>query len=102
MINNDTLAGSGALVTLTFAALNSSTGADRMFVGLDNDTYTVDSMGDVIFEFAGEGTLHRVDSSVTNLVKITHTRDILLKMTKPAHVAGFACSTRFTMLHNKP
>ncbi len=40
------------------------TGADRMFGGLDNDTYTVDNVGDVIFEFVGGGTLDIVLSSV--------------------------------------
>ena len=37
-------------------SLDGGTGDDVMNGGTDNDTYYVDSLGDVVFEYAGEGT----------------------------------------------
>jgi Ca2+-binding RTX toxin-like protein len=47
--------------------LNGGTGIDTMIGGLGNDTYTVDNMGDVVTEAAGEGT-DLVNASVTYIL----------------------------------
>jgi Ca2+-binding RTX toxin-like protein len=44
--------------------LSGGTGADTLIGGLGNDTYTVDAVGDVVTELAGEGT-DLVNASVT-------------------------------------
>ena len=57
--SNDTLLGGTGNDTL-----NGGLGADNMVGGADNDTYYVDNLGDVVSEFANEGT-DRIISTIS-------------------------------------
>lgn len=65
---NDSLTGGGSNDTLLGGAgndtLNGGLGADAMAGGVDNDTYYVDNAGDVVTEYANEGT-DRVISTIS-------------------------------------
>jgi Ca2+-binding RTX toxin-like protein len=73
---NDTLSGGAGNDTLYGGdgndTLDGGTGADYMAGGAGNDTYTVDDIGDVVFENAGEGT----DSVKTTLALYTLTDNV--------------------------
>ena len=64
---NDTLAGGGGADTLDGGAGNDSldggSGLDSMAGGVGDDTYVVDSLGDVVSEVAGEG----IDTVITTV-----------------------------------
>lgn len=46
--------------------LNGASGADRMYGGFGDDVYTVDNVGDLVVERAGQGTADKVNSSLAN------------------------------------
>ncbi len=45
--------------------LDGGVGADTMYGGIGNDIYQVDSLEDVVVEYAGEGTADEVKTSLT-------------------------------------
>jgi len=59
---NDTLNGAGGNDIINGGAgndrIDGGTGADQMYGGIGNDTYTVDDIGDQVFENANEGGDH--------------------------------------------
>jgi Ca2+-binding RTX toxin-like protein len=68
-LDNDSLYGMGDADQLfgSFGDdyLNGGAGADIMEGGADNDTYIVDNAGDAVTDWGGQGTLDRVETSVT-------------------------------------
>jgi Ca2+-binding RTX toxin-like protein len=68
-LDNDSLFGMGDADELygSFGDdyLNGGAGADIMEGGADNDTYIVDNAGDAVTDWGGQGTLDRVETSVT-------------------------------------
>jgi Ca2+-binding RTX toxin-like protein len=71
--DNDVLKGGGGADTL-----NGGNGDDDMVGGLDNDTYFVDSLGDVVEENAGEGRDTVFASGLANFTLPTNVEDLVL------------------------
>lgn len=66
---NDTLSGRGGDDELRGEAgndvIDGGTGSDIMVGGVGDDIYTVDSLGDIVVENAGEGTADQIRTSLT-------------------------------------
>jgi Ca2+-binding RTX toxin-like protein len=66
--SNNTLSGGDGNDTLVGGAgndrLDGGNGTDSMSGGLDNDTYVVDNLADVVIENLNEGTADRVEASI--------------------------------------
>jgi len=70
--------GSDTLIGLTAAdVLDGGAGADSMWGGVGNDTYFVDDAGDVVAEFAGEGTTDRVAARASYTLSATADIELL-------------------------
>jgi Ca2+-binding RTX toxin-like protein len=68
---DDMLSGLGGNDTL-----NGGTGNDTLIGGQGNDDYFIDSLGDIVIEAAGEGTLDRVFSSINAVFSIQNFANI--------------------------
>lgn len=80
--------------------LDGGAGSDDMYGGLGDDAYVVDNVGDLVIEYAGEGSFDRVTSTVSYSLATTSEVEVL-SLVGAAALVGIGSSTNNSIVGNE-